>query len=118
MELKYKLGCLFSIILFALLVLVIQQLTMSYIEIAGYGFIIISFFSLALGIYMYKYIMSKISSGLSINEEEKSNGTNKKEQLKKLLSVFPVLYLYYCFYLIVIIQLNSAIMVELYRLFY
>lgn len=103
MELKYKLGCLFSIILFALLVLVIQQLTMSYIEIAGYGFIIISFFSLALGIYMYKYIMSKISSGLSINEEEKSNGTNKKETVKKIIvgvSCFIplLLFLSYCYH--------------------
>lgn len=103
MKLKYKLGCLFIMILFALLVLVIQLLTMSYIEIANNGLIIISFFSLAFGIYMYEYIMSKISSGLSLNEEETSNGTNKKLTVKKIIvgvSCFIplVLFLSYCYH--------------------
>ena len=71
MKQKYKLGCLLIIILFALFTLGIQQLTMSYKEIAENGYIMISISSLAVGAIMYKYIMSKISSDLPTNEEEK-----------------------------------------------
>ena len=54
MKQKYKLGCLLIIILFALFTLGIQQLTMSYKEIAENGYIMISISSLAVGAIMYK----------------------------------------------------------------
>ena len=89
MKQKYKLGCLLIIILFALFTLGIQQLTMSYKEIAENGYIMISISSLAVGAIMYKYIMSKISSDLPTNEEEKeetiTNSANKAEKVKKII---------------------------------
>ena len=106
MKQKNKLGCLLIIILFALFTLVIQQLTTSYKEIAENGYIMISISSLAVGVIMYKYIMSKISSDLPTNEEEKeetiTNCANKADKVKKIIvGVFcfmPIfLFLSYCY---------------------
>ena len=108
------------IILFALFTLGIQQLTMSYKEIAENGYIMISISSLAVGAIMYKYIMSKISSDLPTNEEEKeetiTNSANKAEKVKKIIVCvfcFIPIFLFHMYTLLYYINKRMTILIKL-----